>query len=293
MRGIFFILFLAYLLPAVWGIATGVGLLRLKNWARISTLAFSVLLILMGCFGGLVTAMMPLPSTPTSSLDPAVISAIRIFTGAFWLALLGIAIWWLVFFTRVSVKAQFARPQSLATDGLPLPPPALSGAMQVVPAIPQQQGSQRPTSITIIAWLLLAGCVLMPLNILLHAPAIVFTKLLTGWAAALCYLVYAVIHFFTGMGLLRLKLWARQVAIALYSFGFINMIAFYFTPGGHARFLALTESQNSMFPWLKGIPNPPRYYLDATPFLTILAVFGMVVIAVPIYFLVTRRAAFE
>jgi hypothetical protein len=293
MRAIFFFLFLMYLLPAVWGIATGVGLFRLKNWARISTIVFSVLLIGASCFAGLITAMMPLPSTPTSNLDPAVTSAVRIVMGAFWLFLSGIGIWWLIFFTRAAVSGQFVAARSPATAGLSGPPPALSGAIQEVSAIPEQPGPKRPVSITIIAWLLLAGCILMPLNILVHAPAVVFTKLLTGWAASLCYLGYAVIHFFTGRGLLRLKPWARQAGIALYGFGFINMIAFYFTPGAHARMLALMESQNSMFPWFKVLPNQPQFHFDPTPFSTIFGILGTVVIAVPIYFLITRRAAFE
>src|SRR5215472_18074603 len=39
---------LIYILPAIWGIVTGVGLLQLKNWGRISIIVFSVLLLLVG-----------------------------------------------------------------------------------------------------------------------------------------------------------------------------------------------------------------------------------------------------
>jgi hypothetical protein len=45
------ILPLFYAAPATWGILTAFGLLRLKNWARISTIVFSCLLILFGAFG--------------------------------------------------------------------------------------------------------------------------------------------------------------------------------------------------------------------------------------------------
>jgi hypothetical protein len=44
-----------YAIPAVWGILTAVGLLQLKNWARISTIVISVLLIVFGAFGVLTS----------------------------------------------------------------------------------------------------------------------------------------------------------------------------------------------------------------------------------------------
>jgi len=182
MKGIFFVLSLMYLLPAVWGLATGIGLIRLKNWARISTIVFSVLLIVGGCFGGLIIAVMPFPSTPASNVDPAAMSAIRIAMVSFWLALPGIGLWWLVFFTRTSVKAQFLTAQS--PSGVGNADQALPGVVTSdLPANSAQRGPHRPLSITIIAWVLLAGCILSPLNFLLHTPAIVLTKMLTGWAA--------------------------------------------------------------------------------------------------------------
>lgn len=197
----------------------------------------------------------------------------------------------MVFFTRTCVKAQFLTAQSPSEVGFTAR--ALSGATSDLLANSAQRRPQRPLSITIIAWVLLAGCILSPLNFLLHTPAIVLTKTLTGWAAALSYLTFAVIHFLTGWGLLRLRPWARQLGIALYGFGFINIVAFYITPGARGRFQALMGSQNSMFPWLKAIPNQPHFPFEAQPFLTLVALFGMAVIALPIYFLVTRRAAFE
>jgi hypothetical protein len=67
------------------------------------------------------------------------------------------------------------------------------------------------------------------------------------------------------MGLLRLKPIARQAAIAWFVFGFPNTTAFYFAPGGHARLLALLESQKSVFPWLKMLPNQPDFQFDPSP----------------------------
>ena len=43
-----------YFLPGVWGLLSGIGLIRLKNWARISTIVFGALLILLGGFSAVM-----------------------------------------------------------------------------------------------------------------------------------------------------------------------------------------------------------------------------------------------
>src|SRR5580765_202700 len=47
-----------YFLPGVWGLVSGIGLIKLKNWARISTIVFGVLLILAGGFTAVMVAIM-------------------------------------------------------------------------------------------------------------------------------------------------------------------------------------------------------------------------------------------
>src|SRR5438874_12596450 len=50
-RTMFVLLSIVYGLMAIWGVFSGIGLIRLKNWARISVIVFSILLILLGGFG--------------------------------------------------------------------------------------------------------------------------------------------------------------------------------------------------------------------------------------------------
>jgi hypothetical protein len=59
-----------YAVPAVWGIVTAVGLLQLKNWARISTFVISILLIVFGVFGILTSAVFFLKPPPIDGVDP-------------------------------------------------------------------------------------------------------------------------------------------------------------------------------------------------------------------------------
>jgi hypothetical protein len=280
-----------YLLPAVWGILTGIGIWRLKNWARISMIVFSVLLILMSGFTGLVSLVIPIPATSTNDIGPSEISAIRIGMGVFWFTLLGIGIWWLVFFNQSKVKSQFGQ---LAVTFAGESTSQTAYSVQTMPVRPTEPGTaKRPLSITILAWLLLVGCLFIPLSLVLHAPAILFMRLLTGWPAIFFFLIFAASQLCIGIGLLRLRPAARIAAIVLFSFGFLNSAVFYFAPGGHARALALMDSQRTMFPWMGQVQGQSGFPLDPAPFLVVGAVGGLVMITVPLYFLVTRKLAFE
>jgi hypothetical protein len=195
---------LVYVLPAIWGICTGIGLLRLKNWARISIIVFGGLLAvfgLFGAFGALIMALVTLPSSP--GMDPTALTVVRIFMVIFALGQLGLGILWLYFFNRATVKAQFQRPPVSFTDAVASPvfpamppPPAL--VTSIAPSPAKTPSLSRPISVTIIAWYLLLGCALIPTNLALHTPAILFTVLLTGWAAAAYYLVLVAAQITSG-----------------------------------------------------------------------------------------------
>jgi len=73
----------------------------------------------------------------------------------------------------------------------------------------------------------------------------------------------------------------------------VNAGCFYFAPGSRVRFAALMEAQQKIFPWLFWMQNQPEFHFDPLPFMYVGACFGIIVIAIPIYFLVTRKAAFE
>ncbi|MGD0507410.1 MAG: hypothetical protein ABSA27_06420 [Terriglobales bacterium] len=282
---------LVYLLPAVWGIVTGIGLWRLKNWARISIIVFSFLLILMGAFSGLMTLVVPIPISPNNTLDPSVMTGIRISMGAFMLALAGIGVWWLVFFNRPKVKEQFGQLSPALADRSTLPATYPGQTVPVGTADPS--AGKRPLSITILAWLLLAGCLVIPFSLMLRVPAILFTKLLTGWPAVLFYLSFAVVQLCIGVGLLRLRPTARTAAIIYYALMSVNAAVFYLAPGSHARVLSLMESERSMFPGIGMFPNQPEFHFDAAPFLVMGGVCMLIGTAIPLYFLITRKVAFE
>src|SRR5262249_23984434 len=268
-RTILFLVPLFYLLPAAWGITTSIGLFRLRHWARISIIVFAALLALFGLFsllGAFAMLAMPAPPTPPGArVDPQFMAnfmvVMRVFMVVFALTQLGIGTWWLVFFNRAKVKAQFTPP--MASAPLPAaagtqPPPTLGGApsgypMQApaTPAAPMVlSGPGRPVSITIIGWYLLVGALLLPLNLFLHTPAGLLMSIVTGWQATVYFLAALGVHAYVGVGLLRLQPVARLVGIAYFVFAFLNSAVFFFAPGGQARMAKLLEVSRSAFFWM-------------------------------------------
>ena len=284
-KAIFIMGALVYILPAIWGVITSIGLFLLKNWARVSILVFSVILILMGALAGLIMLFMPLPPAPGEAAGQSTMTAIRLGMGAFWFGIAGIGVWWLILFNRPKVKAQFVRiPSPVAVVGAPPMPAQLTG-------VSPSPANARPLSITIIAWLLLASCVFIPVNLLMHAPAIFLTKIVSGNAVVIYFLVVLVVHLWLGVGLLRLNPTARVAGIAYYILIFVNAAIFYLAPGGHDRMRALVSASQAIFPWTKQMQQSGPQ-LDLMPLMRMGGVVGLLTILIPLYFLITRRQAF-
>jgi hypothetical protein len=296
---------LFYAAPAVWGIVTAIGLLQLKNWARISTIVFSILLIVFGAFGMLTSMVFFLKPPAGNGLDPKIFSLIGAFTALFALVQVGIGIWWLMFFNRAAVKAQFVpQPPSFPYSGqgttayaLDMPqsatPPPPGLVTPLAPPIAAPNPSGRPLSISIIAWFLLVGCIFIPLNIIFHAPVTLFTTILTGWPATILLLVFAALNLYIGIALLKMKQAGRLIAIGYAIFGILNVLVFYFAPGGRARFARLMELQQSMFPWMQSAQANYPFQANMLPFVIIGVIFASALFLVTLYFLVAAKPAFD
>jgi len=302
---------LFYGLPAAWGIVTSVGLLRLRNWARISTIVFSVLLIIFGAFGILTSMVFFLKPPPGNGLDPKAALFIGVAMAVLALVQIGIGIWWMVYFNRANVKAQFLlqpSPFSHAGQGaapfagdMPYsatpPPPGLASpadlATPAVPPIAAPNSSGRPLSISIIAWFMLVSCLFVPFNIILHAPVIVFATILTGWPAAIFVLVIAALNVYIGIALLQMKPAGLLVGMGYFIFGLLNVVVFYFAPGRSARLARFLEIQQSMFPWMRSAQANSPFHADITRFAIIRAIGGVAFCLVLLYFLAAAKPAFD
>ena len=240
---------------AGWGIATAIGLFRLRRWARISILVFSGFLVASSALPLLVTLVLHLPRPEGSS--PADIAGVLAFMSVFYLSLIAVGIWWLIYFTRKGVEAQF------------------QGQSQVL------ETSLKPLSITVIAWFLLVGGILTPFCALTRIPAMVLGTVLTGSYASVVYLLYGVIELLIGIGLLKMKPLSHTVATCFYLYALLNG-TFIFLPGRAARMAAA-------FDFLSAEMQSPGAETQQVWFG---AMFGLVFSVVPLYFLLTRRKAF-
>ena len=307
---------LFYAVPAVWGIVTAVGLLQLKNWARISTLVISVLLIVFGAFGILLSMVFFLKPPPTPGVDPKMFTIIGAVTAIFSLAQASIGIWWMVFFNRASVKAQFLPQQfpfpqpgqgavpyamDMPYSATPPPPglatsPGAAAPTDVAPlptpTIVAPQRPTRPLSISIIAWFMLVSSIFVPFILFLHPPVALFATILSGWQASVFMLVSAALNIYIGIALLKMKPAGRLIGIGYFLFGLVNVAVFYFAPGRSARMARLLDLEQSMFPWMRSSqPNP--FQADMTPFFLIGAIGGVAVCLVLVYFLAAAKPAFD
>ena len=210
-KSIAFVSLLLFLGVAVFGVFTGIGLIRLKNWARISILAFSGITAF---FGGTVLAfllVMPFPMSPAGSpMDPGIVKGIVVL--AYGLPVL-ISIWWLVLFNRKSTKAQFTG--------------ALAGGLPVAPAAP---ACPLPVQIIAVFFLFsLLGVFVIPF-VQLPIPLVIFGRAIYGPGGKALLGLASVLLGIGAIGLLRLKRWSYPLVLGMQGFWLLSGIVTAFTP---------------------------------------------------------------
>ena len=97
-------------LLAIFGIFVGAGILRRRNWARISILIWGGLMAFFSAITMVATffVMSYLPSTLPNAAEAAPVLAVMKWVLALFYAIpLGVGIWWLILFTRKAVVDDF------------------------------------------------------------------------------------------------------------------------------------------------------------------------------------------
>ncbi len=234
-----------------WGVTTGIGLLRMQNWGRISILVFAALLALTGVFAAPAILLMPAPPTAPPNYD-----SVRVGIAVFYGVLGALGVFWLYYFSRRATREAFAGVVAADSGG-------------------------RPLSISIIGWWLLISGVMSVVMSPLRMPATLLLWIASGWTAAAWCFLFGALYTYVGYGLLRLSAVARLLAIALLGFGAVNGFVFFVLPGREARLATFMSKfhfgqmpQSTHFPAFMLIP-------------------GMIGVVLPLWFLVTRKQAFE
>jgi hypothetical protein len=199
---------------SLFGIATGIGLIYLRKWARISILIWGGLSVFFGVIGIPIAFLMPFPPTPNAPDLPAgTMQAVRwILLLIYGLPLL-IGVWWLILFNCKTVKAQFEGQGESADQGLPQKPAC-------------------PLPIAVLAWFYIASVLnLLFLPLLsFHVPLFVFGRVLPGSAGGTVLIISSVVFAIAGIGLLKLKPRSYSLTIGLQLFWLASGVVSVLTP---------------------------------------------------------------
>lgn len=273
MRPILFGFWIFLFLCALYIVITGVQVIRLRNWARISLLLIAGCFLFFGVMGIAVIFVTVYAATP---LDPRVSQGLLVsILGIIYGIPTAISLWWLILFTRRSVVAQF---RALAA----LEPPRPSSAMSLL------NNPECPLGVRIVGWYLGSFLLIMPFTPFFPSsvPAIFFGHLLQGPAATGLYIFNFASISIPGIGLLLLKRWSYPLTIAGQLLASANAIYSTLSPSYAAILRAALEKMN--------VPDVPSNAGQIFRYSRYFTLIGLVVpIAIVITLFVTRRKFYE
>jgi hypothetical protein len=185
---------------AAFGLATGIGLIRLWRWARYAAIVIGVIVIILSVLPAIAFLFMPMPA-PTGAAAPPPAAVRWILAGfyLFWGVLGGVFVYVMA---RTATAEQFN-----GGEGVPLPPRV------------------RPISITIIAWFMIVSAAMsLPMMAATRVPALVLGLILTGGWAKLFFILYFSLYVLVGLGLLKRTSEAIWPAIGVQTFALLNAL---------------------------------------------------------------------
>ncbi len=214
----------------IWGIVTGIGLLRLRNWARISTLVWAGLMVFFSTLPLLTVLTVPLPAEDMREF-------IRIILPLFYGLPILIGVWWLILFNRRGTKEQFS--------------PQLSGKDAA-----EEQTPRPPLAVTILAWIMIvsSGFSLLMFLYLYRFPFLLFGHRTGAMAGMFIYSLMSILTLTAGIGLLRLKRWSHPLAMGLQLFGLTSGIFSFLSPNFEA---VVRESASKITYFPQGMDPAP------------------------------------
>jgi len=253
---------------SLFGVATGIGLLYLRKWARISVLIWGGLSVFFGGIGVPFVLLMPLSSSANAPDLPAgSVTVVRLIL----LVIYGLPIliggWWLILFNRKRVKAQFNGALEPAEAALPQKPKC-------------------PLPLSVLAWLYITSI----LNLLflpffpVHAPVFVFAKLLPDRFGIAILVLTCVAFMISGIGLLKLKPWSHSLIVGLQVFWLTSTAVSMLSPNYKAAMQSFLERYEASLhlPASQYSANPFMEYFGW--FMTIGMLIGGAVLGLLVYY---------
>jgi hypothetical protein len=257
---------------SILGIATGIGLLYLRKWARVSVLIWGGLFVFFGVIGMLFIFLMPFPTNPNArGLPPEAMPEFRLILLVVYGPPLAIGAWWLFLFSRKSVKSQFTSCVPPADPNVPAKPAC-------------------PLPISVLAWFYITSV----LNLLFlpffpsHVPVMLFGRVLPptlGWTVLILSFLAL---FVAGVGLLKLQPWSYDLTIGLQLFGLASTVVTVLSP----NFKTVMDSFMKEFQASLHLPETPFSVGDFSRNYDWAAVFGLVIAGAILGMLVYYRPRF-
>jgi hypothetical protein len=202
---------------SIFGICAGIGLLRLKNWARISVLVWSGLTVVFCAMIILFFIFIPTPTPPNGV--PGFSTIVHAFVILFYGLPFVIGVWWLILFNRSEIIRQFS-PPVFAAEGF-----------RSTAQVAERLKPQPPIPIIVLAVFLLIGPLGFAFIVLMRAPTILFGHVFRGSSSVVIALVLCVVSVAAAVGLLKLKRWGYSLTVGLQFLFLVSGIVTLLTPG--------------------------------------------------------------
>ena len=233
---------------AVFGIFVAIGILRRRNWARITILVWGGLMAIISAVSipFIFLVFNSLPSTLPPGEDAApIMGFMKLFMIFLYGIPLGVGIWWLMLFTRPRVVMAFAAPAPMGAYPPPAYPPNLDvtgfplAEPVVHPAFSMKAAC--PLPLMILAGFLVFSAAFMLLAVLFpltgSMPFFFFGHFFGGVTAKILLGLMGVIFGVAGIGIFKLKPAALDALLVLYCLFFVNGVLSLLSP----RFLTVMQ----------------------------------------------------
>ncbi|MGC1485712.1 MAG: hypothetical protein WA789_18105 [Candidatus Acidiferrum sp.] len=281
------VIMLFMLALSVFGIFVGIGIIRRRNWARITILVWAGFMAFVClcaiAFSFVIFSAMPAMQLPNiNAADTGhVMHFVSLFLAFFYGVPAAVGIWWIVLFTRKRVAAAFTNP---ALSSAVMDP---SGFPQLLDtAAVQQRGTPAcPLPLAILAGLLAFGALFVALFSFVPLPSgvpfVLFGHAFAGPTPRIVLFVFGVLSGVTAVGIFKLKPWALYTQIVFQFLGALNCIIAAFSPAYPSLMRAAIEKMYSQNPVLmSGSPFMSDSYFRSIMLLSTLMVAAVLAILI-------------
>src|SRR5690348_1423314 len=271
---------------AAWGIATGVGILKLQPWARISAIVMGVLAIA-GCVMAAASVfMMESVFKGDNQLPPNFARITLVIVSVMFAIPAGIAIWWVILFTRKRVALEFAA-RGLATEASGVTQVGIAGqgsvhggaanefagggsvapAFGAVPTVASSPSGTRRPAIPISIRVIAVGSIVFSAFGLLAVPfffmgmmtpVLMFGFLVKGNMALVYFFAVDLLPLAFGFAMLLRKPWSADAMIGFLAAMVLNLGMFYISPQRAAYDSALQSATAQMLRRMNLPAAPPE-----------------------------------